>query len=347
MDTSFIPKPITKFFGRQFFSLPDSIKKKLAGKPITIDGNTLDVNDQIIAKYFAMPNSTLHKVDKARNFYDHSGNLLGHKIGSDIIKNSFVIPGTEYDIPCERYQPKALTGKDLTVLIYFHGGGHVIGSIESHRPVCTQLALESNCVVIAANYRKAPEHKFPAGITDSFAVYDYVVANASELGINPNRIAIGGESAGANITAVIAQQRKQCAHPPFFQLLIVPWVDMSKQSNSYTLFASGFFANKEALEWYTEQYINTPEDTLNPMVSPLLGDVNGVCDAAVVVAGFDPLRDEGLAYAKKLKNANVPTTVTNLTTSIHPFINFAGYVPSARKSFEKITQILNDKFQAQ
>lgn len=343
MDISFIPTPIIRFSARMFFSLPESIKRKIAGKPITINGNILDVDHQIICKFFGMPKNITTSVKNTRKYYDDSGSLLGHSINSDVIKTNFTVKGSECDIPCEKYQPKILEGNELKVLIYFHGGGHVIGSLKSHRLACSQLALEANCVVIAVDYRLSPDYKFPAGIIDALDVYDYVVNNAKTLGINPNKIAIGGESAGGNIAAVIAQQRKESTHPPYFQLLIVPWLDMSKQSNSYQQFESGFFLDKVTMEWYTNNYINTPEDSLNPMVSPLFGDLNNVCEAAVIVVGFDPLRDEGLVYVNKLKEANIPVTFVDFKTIIHPFMNFAGIVKEAQKAFEKIAEILKNK----
>ena len=151
---------------------------------------------------------------------------------------------------------------------------------------------------------------------------------------------MGGESAGGNIAAVIAQQRRHANPAPCFQLLLVPWLDMSGYSRSYELFDSGFHLSKELMNWYTAHYLNGPEDALNPLASPLLGEVDGVCPAAVLVAGFGPLRDEGRAYAEKLEAAGVPTTLRCFERLIHPFMNFAGQVPAAREAFSEIARIL-------
>ena len=214
------------------------------------------------------------------------------------------------------------------------------GSLISHRNVCRQLAYDANCLVLAIDYRLAPEHKFPAGINDCLVSYDYVCLKAQELGIDPERISIGGDSAGGNIAAVVAQQRKEARFPPKYQILWVPWVDMSRQTHSYESVGQGFFLEKTAMEWYTQQYLSSPDDAQNPLASPLLGEVSGVCPAAILVAGFDPLRDEGIAYAEALKSADVSVTLQVFEGAIHPLANIAGRIPLAGAAFEKATELL-------
>jgi acetyl esterase len=196
--------------------------------------------------------------------------------------------------------------------------------------------------VVAVDYRLAPENKFPIGINDCLAAYDAVVQQAHELGIDPKRISVGGDSAGGNAAAVVAQQRKSASFPPKFQALWVPWLDMSKQTHSYELMGEGFFLEKKKMEWYTAHYLRSEEDGLNPLASPSLGDVEGVCPAAIFSAGFDPLRDEGRDYVEKLKAAGVPTQYRLYESVIHPFINVAGKIPAARKAFNEAVAILKE-----
>jgi acetyl esterase len=240
------------------------------------------------------------------------------------------------------HRPAELRDTKAPALIYYHGGGHCIGSLNTHRLACRQLSVAARCVVIAVDYRLAPEHKFPTGINDCLAVFDGVVQRSEEFGVAPEKIAVGGDSAGANISAVVAQQRKEPEYSPCFQLLIVPWLDLSKQARSYELFEKGFQLDKYTMEWYTNHYLVRPEDSLNPMASPALGEVEGVCPAAVIVAGFDPLRDEGLEYGNRLLAAGVDTTVRLHEGLIHPFMNFSGHVPVARSAFEDLARLLKD-----
>ncbi len=340
MNVDFIPQGILKPFARAVVALPRPLLRLTVGKPVQVDGQELDLHCQVIARHFSIPSAKLESVEAMRDDYERTGTVLGHDPTPPVTLSVFSVEGPAGPVACELHRPAAVAEENAPALIYFHGGGHVTGSLSTHRLACRQLAFESEAVVIAVDYRLAPDDKFPAGIEDSLAAYDEITARAAELGIDPNRIAVGGESAGGNIAAVIAQQRRDASPAPCFQLLLVPWLNLSEYSRSYELFESGFHLSKEMMDWYTAHYLNGPEDALNPLASPSLGDVEGVCPAAVLVAGFDPLRDEGLAYAKKLKAAGVPTTVRCFESLIHPFIHFAGHVPAARTAFEEVSRVL-------
>lgn len=275
-----------------------------------------------------------------RREFDIEGSWLAHNPEPTVKVAKWAVNGPNGNIPCEIHRPKNLPSCKAPALMFFHGGGHVSGSLESHRNICRQFAHELNCAVVAVDYRLAPEHKFPIGINDCLASFDAVTQHADELGLDPKRISIGGDSAGGNITAVIAQQRKSAVFPPKFQALWAPWVDMSKQTRSYEIMGEGFFLEKKKMEWYTSLYLSSKEDALNPLASPLLGDMQGVCPAVLFVAGFDPLRDEGIAFSEKLKEANVPTQLKLYDSVIHPFVNIAGKVPIARKAFNEAIFIL-------
>lgn len=277
-----------------------------------------------------------------RREFDIQGDWLAHSPSADVTITSLTIPGPVGDIACEVHRPRDANSNEAPMLIFYHGGGHVAGSLQSHRNLCRQLAYDANCVLLAVDYRLAPEHKFPVGINDCLAAYDYVCQNHAALGINPKRISVGGDSAGGNAAAVVAQQRKTAEHAPKFQILWVPWVDMTYQRPSYESVGRGFFLEKVMMEWYTDQYLRTPEDGLDPLASPIFGDVTGVCPAAILVAGFDPLRDEGRDYAQKLKSEGVPTDLRLYEGAIHPFVNIAGKVPIATQAFNDAIKILRN-----
>jgi acetyl esterase len=167
-----------------------------------------------------------------------------------------------------------------------------------------------------------------------------VVQHAPDLGLDPERISVGGDSAGGNAAAVIAQQRKSSSCPPKFQALWVPWLDMSEQSHSYELMGEGLFLEKKKMEWYTAHYLRTEEDGLNPLASPVHGNVEGICPAAIFSAGFDPLRDEGKDYYEKLKAAGIPCHYKLYEGVIHPFLNVAGKIPIARESYNDAISVL-------
>lgn len=341
MDTSPpVSDRILRRLARTATRLPPPVVRRLAGTPITDGDRALDPLVQFMLRYFSDPPGKLTSVEETRDGFDRQGDWLAHGPAPDVDRRTMTVPGPTGPIACELHRPRRLGTADAPALLFFHGGGHVAGSLISHRSVCRQLAADGRCVVIAVDYRLAPEDPFPAGIEDSLAAFDAVVDDAAALGLDPDRIAVGGDSAGGNIAAVVAQQRRSAAHPPRFQILWVPWLDLSKRSASYDSFPTGFFLEKPKMEWYTDRYLPDRADALDPLASPLLGDVQGVCPAAVLVAGFDPLRDEGQAYGAKLAEAGVDVTTRTYDGLIHPFINFGGCIPAAAAAFNDATAIL-------
>lgn len=334
---------LLKHAARAACRLPRPLMRALSGAPQQIDGQRLDPVVQFMVRYFADPPGTLDSVEKTRQGFDVQGDWLTHRPERSVRIEPWTCTGPAGAIPCEIYRPAGLPRHNAPVLVFYHGGGHVAGSLVSHREVCRQIAHEGQCAVVAVGYRLAPEHKFPVGINDCIAAYDAVVTQAEALGIDPRRIALGGDSAGGNATAVVAQARRNAPYPPRLQMLWVPWLDMSKQSRSYQLFAEGFFLEKAKMEWYTDHYLSKPEDALDPLASPLLGDVNGVCPAVLLIAGFDPLRDEGLAYGEKLKAAGVSVHVRVFEGLVHPFLNVAGFVPAANAAFSEAMRLMRER----
>ncbi|WP_367105206.1 alpha/beta hydrolase [uncultured Psychrobacter sp.] len=326
---------------RRVVRLPKPIKRKIAGKPITIDGQTFDLSLQVMLKLFGPPPNHLPSVAENRADNDVQGTWLAQPDIDDIITDEFTIDVSDGDsIRLRRYRDRHANKNNQPALVFYHGGGYVGGSLESHHLVCQHLAADGKCMVIAVDYRRAPEHPFPTPVNDGLAAYRYIASNADKFGVDPTRLAVGGDSAGGNLAAVVAQQTKEDAYPPKLQLLWVPWVDMSHERASYELFATGFFLERSKMRWYTDHYINDKTDKTNPMASPIFGDVQGVAPAVILVAGFDPLRDEGIAYANKLKEASVETELKVYETMPHLFPLFAGEIEVAKVAFDDATRAL-------
>jgi acetyl esterase len=212
------------------------------------------------------------------------------------------------------------------LLVFFHGGGFVVGDIETHDALCRLICRDAEVHVLSVEYRLAPEHKAPAATEDAYAAYQWAVAHVGELGADPARIAVGGDSAGGNLATAVAQlARIQGAPLPALQLLIYPVTNFfSGDTRSKTLFANGFFLTKKDMDWFEAHYLGGAAiDASDPRVSPLLADdLSGLPPALVVTAGFDPLRDEGTQYAEAMAAAGVPVDHRQFGSLIHGFANF-------------------------
>jgi len=227
-------------------------------------------------------------------------------------------------IPARLYTPDGLAdGSPL--LVYYHGGGFVIGSLNSHDYPCRFLAEAAGVRVLSVGYRLGPDHPFPAAATDAFAAFSYAAGHADELGVDPTAIAVGGDSAGGNLASGTSYQALRAGgRLPAFQLLFYPWMDLSRRTRSHDLFADGFFLTDDDLEWFKTHYC-PPEVRTDPLASPLLAeDLRGIPPTYLVTAGFDPLRDEGVGYAERLREAGVPVAYHCHTDLIHGFVNFIG-----------------------
>ena len=230
----------------------------------------------------------------------------------------------------------------LPLLVYFHGGGWVLGSLDTHDSTCRHLCRSGGVRVLSVDYRLAPEHRFPTAVDDALAAFRLARAHAAELGVDPGRIAVGGDSAGGNLAAVVCQQTRDAGEPmPAFQLLVVPAVDMSARRRSFELFAEGYFLTAAQMDYYENTYLRSDADRTDVRASPLLAeDLSGLPPAHVAVAGFDPLRDEGEAYAHRLVEAGVPVTLRRHDSVVHPFVNAVGASPVARAAVDEAVRAL-------
>jgi acetyl esterase len=230
-----------------------------------------------------------------------------------------LVEGPDGPIPVRVYRPHH-TGS-APVLVYAHGGGFVFCDLDSHDGLCRDMTNRIGAVVISVDYRRAPESTWPAAAEDVYAVTRWAADNAGSLGGDATRLAVGGDSAGGNLAAVTALMARDRTGPELIaQLLIYPMLNPDFGTESYRLFGQGFYNPAPALQWYWDQYVPNVADRTHPYVSPIHADLDGLPPAVVVIAGHDPLRDEGLAYGEALDAAGVSTVVRRFDGGIHGFI---------------------------
>jgi acetyl esterase len=257
------------------------------------------------------------------------------------------IPGPGSELPIRIYQPReARPGEQLPVLVWFHGGGFVIGDLDTHDPACRMLANQADCLVVAVDYRLAPEFKFPAAVDDSMAAVRWVALHARELGGDPERIAVGGDSAGGNLAAVCALLARNEGHPRLaFQLLIYPCTAPEPETPSHRKFAEGYVLTRNTITWFYKQYARSPKEFHDFRFAPLVADdLSNLPPALLLVAGFDPLRDEGVDYAKRMIEAGNRVTLVNYEGMIHGFYLMGAAVDAAKRAIAQSAQALKEAF---
>ncbi len=250
------------------------------------------------------------------------------------------IPGPAGTIPARVYVPEGKA--PLPVVIYFHGGGWVIGDLDSHDNVCRGLAAAVPAIVLSVDYRLAPEHIFPAAVDDAFAALTWTAKNAASIKGDPARIAVAGDSAGGNLAAVVARMARDRGVKLSAQVLIYPAVDLLHfATESYRLFGDGYYLTRRYMEKFRERYMPDKRHWSDPRVSPLLhGGFTGLPPAMVLTAQFDILRDEGEAYARALEKAGVPVTAKRYPGMIHGFIGMDRLLPTAKTARDDCAEFL-------
>lgn len=256
------------------------------------------------------------------------------------------IPGPLGDIPVRVYSPAGQA--PFPVLVYFHGGGWVIGDLETHDRTCRALANGAGCMVISVDYRLAPENKFPAAAEDCYAATLWVARNAESLGVDAGRIAVGGDSAGGNLTAVVALMARDRKEPQLcFQLLIYPVTDGACDTPSYNENADGYLLTRDAMLWFWNHYVRDARDRENPYASPLrVESTRGTPPALVQTAEFDPLRDEGERYAALLRDDGVDVTLTRYDGMIHGFFGMTALLDQAKTAMNQAATALRRAFES-
>ncbi|AQL41376.1 alpha/beta hydrolase [Halorientalis sp. IM1011] len=260
---------------------------------------------------------------------------------------TFEIQGPEEPLPVRLYHPDG--DGPHPVLVYFHGGGFVIGSLETHDALCRSLTNAADCAVLSVDYRLAPENPFPAAVEDAYAAVEWVADHGEPVDLDPGRIAVGGDSAGANLAAATTLAVQDRGGPELaHQALIYPVVSspvVGEEFDSYEENAEGYFLERDTMEWFHEKYVRDEIHLRNEYFAPLLAaDLSGVPSATIVTAGFDPLRDEGIAYADRLESEGVDVTRDHYEDMIHGFASMVGVVDAAEESIDSIAADLDDAF---
>jgi acetyl esterase len=318
-------------------ALPRQAKLQLAGgTPIVRDGLTLDIDVQLM---LAMAERTHTKqiedlpVPEARDeFRRQTLSLAGPHPPTLPRVEELSLPVASADpIRARLYAPAPREG-GTGLLVHFHGGGHVVGDLDTCETACRMLAHHAEVGVLSVDYRLGPDHRFPAAADDALAAFLWAVENAEHLGADPRRIAVGGDSAGGNLGAVVSLDAVKAGGPvPAFQFLIYPVCDYSVKRESTHLFSTGFLLTEREMDWFRDNYLPDEKARVDPRVSPLVADdLTGLPPAYLATAGFDPLRDEGEAYAARLAEAGVPVALQRHETLVHGYANLTAISPAAR-----------------
>ena len=277
--------------------------------------------------------------EQFRESYLEQSKLIPQQPNNKVVTKDHEISVGSENILVRQYIPLD-NAETQNALVYFHGGGWVIGSVETHNELCESLCLKLGFKIFSVDYRLSPEYKYPTPFNDCLAGYNWVVDNSEDLNIKENNISVGGDSAGGNLAAAICLKQQEEGQPlPKAQLLIYPVTDLQFQTKSIQEdCAEGFMLTKAAMEWFAEQYLESKDSVMDPLVSPLLANsLQGLPSAVVVTAGFDPLRDEGNAYAEELKNSGVKVFHKEYLGYIHGFATMS-IIPGVDNALEEISK---------
>jgi acetyl esterase len=325
---------------RGLMALPPRVQRLLAGRPVVIDGQTLSVETQLMLRARSLLKGTPVEelpIPQARKELSYQQRLAGAglPIGST---EDVEVAG----IPARLYVPTG-AAEVGPLLVFFHGGGWIYGDLESHDPACRFLAQEAGVRVLSVDYRLAPEHPYPAAYDDCLAAYEWVTQHAADLGADPSRLAVGGDSAGGTLAATVALTAAERGWPLAFQLLIYPGTDMRGGTRSRELFGRDLVLTDGFIELARASYVPGSDQWEQPLVSPLLADIPAdLAPAYVATGGFDPLRDEGEAYAEKLADAGIEVEVTRFADQIHGFLHFVSVGRSSLAANREIARRLRD-----
>ncbi|SES46885.1 alpha/beta hydrolase [Actinokineospora terrae] len=334
-----IPTHVQTAAVRAVFALPRSIRRLIAGRPIRVDGQELALDAQLLLTLNRLANGDgmAHRdPDRSRVDMRKSSRLIAGEQIEPVEVRSLDVDG----IPARLYTPHGV-GERAPLLVFYHGGGWVLGDLDTHDNPSRFIAKNAEVKVLSVDYRLAPEHPFPAAADDALSAYVWASKNADSLGVDPSRIAVGGDSAGGNLAAVTAHQAVRTgATAPAFQLLFYPGTDATVRRRSRDLFATGYFLTDRDIDWFLNHYASHREHRADPRFSILRAeDLTGLPPAYIATAGFDPLRDEGEAYANALRAAGVPTILTRHQDLIHGYINFLA-APHFRQALHEATTTL-------
>ena len=328
---------------RAAMSLPPRWTRLLAGPPRRMDGMTLSPQTQLLLRLQRLarerPAETL-PIEQGRRAIVRQATMVGGRqpIGEVV---DTVVEGAEGPLGARLYVPRGAEAVS-PLLVFFHGGGMIYGDLDSHDPMCRFLAETAGVRVLAVDYRLAPEATFPAAVDDAWAAFEHVAGHPEEYGADPARLAVGGDSAGACLSAVTAIRAAEAGLPLAFQLLIYPVTDIGGGTRSRELFGRELLLTTEFMELATTSYL-ADGDPRDPRASVMYADLpSGLAPAFVATAGFDPLRDEGEAYARRLAEAGVPVRHKRYGGEIHGFANMVGFPGTARQAMTELADAMGE-----
>lgn len=331
--------------------MQDRVLRATFGDPPRSDrGIELDLRTHALLRLIELSGrGRIHELapEHARKVARRDGALLDLPIAPLALaeQRELELDGAAGPLRARLYRPAGVGPR--AIVVWLHGGGFVIGGLDSHRGMCSNLAARSQCIVIAVDYRKAPEHRFPAAVDDALASYRWVRDHAEQLGGRSDRVAIAGDSAGGNLSAVVCQQlRERDEAQPALQVLIYPSTDANHEFASYRHFAEGMLLSEPMMKWFSGHYLRGPEDRHDPRASPLLAArFDGLAPALIRTAGFDPLRDEGQAYADALASAGVSVDYRCYEPLIHNYVVMGRVGPAHREAVEDLGDELRQRFE--
>ena len=323
---------------RGALALPERLQRLLAGRPVVLDGQTLDVGTQLMLRMQRLvrePAVESLPVPEGRRALARQSAMVGGSQPIGRVRDD-VVAG----VPVRLYEPTGVHGTG-PMLVFFHGGGWVYGDLDSHDAVCRFLAERAGVRVLAVAYRLAPEEPFPAAYDDCLRAYAEVLKRADDWHADRDRIGVGGDSAGGNLATLVAIEAARQGWPCAFQLLLYPGTDLTGAAPSRRTFANGFYLNELFTDLSRDSYVPDRQLWTDPRVSPLYADLPaGLAPAFVATAGFDPLRDEGEDYAERMRAAGVEVRLVRYPGLIHGFVNMVGVGRAARAAMAEVADAL-------
>ncbi len=327
--------------------LPDSFFSLCYGlKPVVIDGQRLNSKARLLCdidRKTATPVRETPVGNTRANMERLAGALAGKPPKLNSIQDIEI--STDFGaLPARLYKP--VDNPSLPVLVFYHGGGYIRGSLDSHDGLCARLAKYGGFAVLSVEYRLAPEHKFPAAVDDAIAAFNWAVEHGAGYGLDPSNVAVGGDSSGGCRAAAGVQQAKAGNGAlPVFQMLLYPTLDAHLSAASYQLFEDGYFLTYDRIRDYRDMYLNNASERDDFRASPILNpDLAGLPPALIITAGFDPLRDEAESYGKALQAAGVSVGTVRFPSMVHGFMSMTAILPQAEKAVHQAAEALRHVF---